>query len=91
MTHVSVLERRHGKHSERLLLYWTAEAGKADALMEIPYQPDKVEGAGRRFDRVVSRIQARDFAVTQMPEAKVCKECDLKALCTMERVLGGVP
>ena len=48
-------------------------------------------GAGRRFDGVVSWIQALDFAVTQVPEAKVCKECDLKMLCTTEGVLGGVP
>lgn len=86
-TYAHVLERRHGKHPERLLLYWTAEAGKADALMEIPYRREKVEGAGLRFDRVVSRIQARDFAITQVPEAKVCKECDLKALCSTEGVL----
>lgn len=90
-TYAHVLERRHGKHPERLLLYWTAEADKADALMEIPYRREKVEGAGLRFDRVVSLIQARDFAITQVPEAKVCKECDLKALCTTEGVLGGVP
>jgi DNA helicase-2/ATP-dependent DNA helicase PcrA len=86
-TYAHVLERRHGKHPERLLLYWTAEAGKADALMEIPYRRARVEGAGLRFDRVVSRIQARDFAITQVPEAKVCKECDLKALCSTEGVL----
>ncbi|MFH1968771.1 MAG: hypothetical protein ABIJ53_00465 [Verrucomicrobiota bacterium] len=62
----------------------------ADSLagrMEIPYRREKVEDAGRRFDQVVSRIQARDFAVTRVPEAKVCKECDLKALCSAEGVL----
>ena len=89
-TYAHVLERRHGKHPERLLLYWTAEADKAVALTEIPYRREKVKGAGRRFDRVVSQIQAQDFAVTQVPEAKICKECDLKALCTTEGVLGGV-
>ncbi|MBW2133537.1 MAG: ATP-dependent helicase [Deltaproteobacteria bacterium] len=83
-TYAHVLERRHGKHPERLLLYWTAEPDKSDALMEIPYRPEKVEAAGRRFDQVVSRIQARDFTVTRAPEAKVCKECDLKALCGAE-------
>lgn len=84
-TYAHVLERRHAKHPERLLLYWTAEPDKSDALMEIPYRPENVEGAGRRFDRVVSLIQARDFNVTRVPENKVCKECDLKALCGAER------
>jgi DNA helicase-2/ATP-dependent DNA helicase PcrA len=86
-TYAHVLERRHGKHPERLLLYWTAEPDKSAALMEIPYRPEKVEAAGRRFDQVVSRIQARDFKVARTPESKVCKECDLKTFCTAEGVL----
>ena len=86
-TYAHVLERRHGKHPERLLLYWTAEADKANALMEILYRPKNVEAAGQRFDRVVSCIQARDFNVTRKPEAKVCKECDLKTLCVAEGII----
>ena len=86
-TYAHVLERRHGKHPERLLLYWTAEADKSSALMEIPYRPENVEAAGKRFDRVVSCIQAQDFNVTRKPEAKVCKECDLKSLCMTEEII----
>ena len=86
-TYAHVLERRHGKHPERLLLYWTAETNKADALMEIPYRPENVEAAGRRFDHIVSRIQARDFTITRTPETKVCKECDLKTFCAVEGVI----
>ena len=86
-TYAHVLERRHGKHPERLLLYWTAEADKSAALMAIPYHPEKVEAAGRRFDSVVFRIQARDYSVTRPPESKVCKECDLKTFCAAEGVL----
>lgn len=89
-TYAHVLERRYGKNPERLLLYWTAETEKADALMEIPYRREKVEGAGRRFDRVVSNIQAGNFTVNQTPEAKVCKECDLKTLCITDGVIGDV-
>jgi DNA helicase-2/ATP-dependent DNA helicase PcrA len=48
-TYAHILERRHGKRVERLLLYWTAEANKADALIEMPYAPEKVDGAGQRF------------------------------------------
>lgn len=81
-TYAHILERRHGKRPERLLLYWTAEEKKADALMEIPYAPEKVDGAGKRFDAVVAKIQAQDFRVAQVPERKVCKECDLKSFCT---------
>lgn len=80
-TYAHILQRRHGKHPERLLLYWTAEASKADALMEFPYRPERVEMAGRRFDSVVGRIQDRDFRVITPPERKICKECDVRSYC----------
>jgi DNA helicase-2/ATP-dependent DNA helicase PcrA len=63
-TYAHILERRNGKRPERLLLYWTAETNKADALMEMRYTPEKVDGAGQRFDAVVAKIQARDFRVS---------------------------
>ena len=86
-TYAHILERRYGKRPERLLLYWTAEESKSDALMEMPYTPEKVKGAGRRFDRVVAKIEAGSFRVTHVPERKVCKECDLKAFCAEEGVI----
>ncbi|MBS1914418.1 MAG: PD-(D/E)XK nuclease family protein [Bacteroidetes bacterium] len=88
-TYAHILERRHGKRPERLYIYWTAEADRADALMEIPYTPEHVEAAGRRFDAVVARIQSGHFAVERSPERKVCKECDLKGLCAAEGVIRG--
>lgn len=62
-TYAHILEKRHGKRVERLLLYWTAEPRKQDALMELPYRPTLVEEAGKHFDTVVGKIQARDFRV----------------------------
>ena len=35
-TYAHILERRHGRHVDRLLLYWTAEPRKQDALMILP-------------------------------------------------------
>lgn len=90
-TYAHILERRHGKRPERLLLYWTAEANKATALMEMPYAPLKVDEAGRRFDAVVGKIQARDFRVPQVPERMVCKECDLKSFCAAEGLIKRFP
>jgi DNA helicase-2/ATP-dependent DNA helicase PcrA len=86
-TYAHILERRHGKRPERLLLYWTAEPNKTDALMEMPYTPEKVDGAGRRFDGVVAKIRAGDFKVLDVPERKVCKECDLKSYCTSDGLI----
>ena len=85
-TYAHIIEQRHGKRPERLLLYWTAEAKKADALMEIPYRPEKVAAAGERCASVVARIQAGEFAVTDVPEPAICKECDLRQLCHAEGI-----
>ena len=76
-----ILEQRYSKKPDRLLLYWTGEPIKEDALMIFPYQPELVEEAGRHFDKVVSKIMARDFEVKTMPEKKVCAECDLREYC----------
>lgn len=86
-TYAHILERRYGRHVDRLLLYWTSEARKEDALMVLPYDPRRVEEAGRYFDETVRRIQAQDFAVTTPPEAAICKECDLRMLCRSEKII----
>jgi DNA helicase-2/ATP-dependent DNA helicase PcrA len=40
-TYAHILERRHGKRVERLMLYWTSEPRKEDALMVLPYDPQR--------------------------------------------------
>jgi DNA helicase-2/ATP-dependent DNA helicase PcrA len=85
-TYAHILERRHGKRPERLLLYWTAEERKEDAVMEFPYRPELVDEAGRYFDEVVGKIQVADFRIVRVPERKVCKECDLRSLCAAEGI-----
>lgn len=86
-TYAHIMERRHGKHVDRLLLYWTSEAARNEALMVLPYDPKRVEEAGHNFDEVVGRIQNREFSVTVLPEATICKECDLRPLCSAEGIL----
>lgn len=86
-TYAHILERRHGRHVDRLLLYWTSEPRKKDALMVLPYHPARVEEAGRHFDETVRRIQAREFTVKTPPEAAICKECDLRMLCHADGVI----
>jgi len=83
-TYAHILEQRYGKRPDRLLLYWTAEPRKADALMEFPYRPELVDEAGRYFDAVVKKIRAEDFRILTVPERKVCKECDLRSYCFQE-------
>jgi DNA helicase-2/ATP-dependent DNA helicase PcrA len=83
-TYAHILERRHGKRVDRLLLYWTSEPRKQDALMELPYRPDLVEAAGGYFDQVVAKIQSKNFDVRRAPEAKICRECDFRRYCHNE-------
>lgn len=83
-TYAHILEHRYGKRPDRLLLYWTAESRKADALMEFPYRPELVDEAGHYFDAVVKKIRTKDFHIVSVPERKVCKECDLRSYCYHE-------
>ena len=82
-----ILEQRYKKHPDRLLLYWTGEPKKEDALMVFPYRPELVDGAGAHFDQVVAKILDKDFVIKRPPEAKVCKECDFRNYCYHEGVI----
>ncbi|MCP4405891.1 MAG: ATP-dependent helicase [bacterium] len=85
-TYAHILEKRYNKRPERLLLYWTSESGKQDALMELPYHPQKVEEAGAHFDRVVKKITQKEFHIQTPPESNICKECDLRLFCGQEGI-----
>lgn len=80
-TYAHILEKRDGRRSERLMVYWTAESNKEDALMVFPYEPNIVDEAGAHFDEVVKCILNRQFTISKPPESQVCKECDLRAYC----------
>ncbi|GAV31784.1 superfamily I DNA and RNA helicases [Coriobacteriaceae bacterium EMTCatB1] len=89
-TYAHILERRHGRRPDRLLLYWTGEESRERALMEFPYREELVAEAAEHFDEVVRRILARDFCVSERPDSSICKECDVRPVCVadclMERV-----
>ena len=86
-TYAHILERRRGRRVDRLLLYWTSEPRKEDALMTLPYRPERIEEAGRHFDDTVRRIRASEFAVATPPDAAICRECDLQTLCRAEGII----
>ena len=86
-TYAHILEKRYGKRPDRLLLYWTSEKKKEDALMEFPYRPELVEDAGKVFDKVVCKIKQKDFEITTVPERHICAECDMKHVCGKEGII----
>ena len=88
-TYAHIVEQRRGRHVDRLLLYWTSEKQREDALMVLPYRPDRVQEAGLQFDETVGLIEVGKFSVVTPPEARICRECDLRMLCHAEGVIGG--
>ena len=89
-TYAHILEQRYGRQVDRMLLYWTSEPCKEDALMVVPYDPSHVDEAGRHFDKVVELIQSKEFSIKDPPEPGICKECDLRVLCHAEGVVGSL-
>jgi len=81
------MEKRDKVKSERLVLYWTEEPLKEDALMSFKYQPEKAEKYIDDFEKVVMNIQKKNFAVTVLPEACICKKCDMRNLCMREGLI----
>lgn len=79
-----ILEQRYGKKPDRLLLYWTGEPTREQALMEFAYNPNDVDAAGAHFDQVVSQILSEDYGIQKSPEVHVCRECDLRTFCEGE-------
>ncbi len=76
-----ILEERRGRTPDRLLLYWTGETTRIDALMTFDYRREDVADAVAHFDTVVAQIQSQEFAVPTPPDRLICKECDFRTYC----------
>ncbi len=82
-----ILQERYQKRPDRLLIYWTAESKKEDAITEISYSPDKIDAVGEYFDDVVNSIKQKEFFITKPPDQKVCRQCDFRFYCAQKNVL----
>ena len=76
-----LLQQRQRRTPDRLIIYWTGEEDRSNAVMEFKYDPSDVGEAVSHFDRVVRDIQAQNFLVSAPPDKKVCTECDFRQLC----------
>ncbi len=79
-----ILQQRTGQQPVRLMIYWTGEEKREQALMVFPYRPEIVEAAVAEFEQVVALIRSKEFSVKRPPEKKVCKECDFRPHCLSE-------
>lgn len=80
------LARRTGQLPKRLLLYWTAEECKQDAMMEIPFTASHIKQASQHFDDVVTKIQQHQFAIAEPPEPEICQRCDIRHYCIKQGI-----
>lgn len=76
-----ILEQRKGLTPSKLHIYWTGESEKHRALMSFDFRREDIEEAVRHFDEVVQDIRAEKFKVVNVPDQKVCNECDFKPYC----------
>ena len=58
--------------------------------MTLSYRSDRVDEAGQHFDHTERCIETAQFAVSTVPEAKICKECDLRSLCHADGIIDSV-
>ncbi len=88
-TYAHILEKRYGKRADRMMIYWTSEPDRKDALMVMDYDPESVNNAGAHFDEVVARIEAKKFDVLAAPGMEICEQCDLIELCRTDGTISG--
>jgi DNA helicase-2/ATP-dependent DNA helicase PcrA len=83
-----ILKERYKKPVKKMYIYWTSEDNRKDALMELEYSEEEVEKAGKYFDEIVNKINAKQFQVKKTPDTeKVCKECDFRFYCSKNGII----
>ncbi len=73
---------------ERLILYWTREIQREDAIMVFHYGTEMLERVGRSIDSTVANITAKKFHIAGPPEKdNVCRGCDIRHTCISEGIV----
>jgi CRISPR/Cas system-associated exonuclease Cas4 (RecB family) len=60
---------------------------KEDALMVFPCHPERVNEVVAGFDNIIDYIEAKKFSVVTVPEAHICKKCDIRNLCIRQGLI----
>lgn len=77
-----IVEQRTGQSISKTHLYYTSEES-GNPYITFRRDGQATDQTIKTFDTVVSRIEARDFAITVRPP-KLCKECDMRHYCDMK-------
>lgn len=82
-----ILKDRYGQTPKKLTLYWTSEENKKDSITEFNYDEIYVNNVIKEFDEIINRISNKEFDIKKIPDAKICKECDLRFICSKEGII----
>ena len=74
-----LVEERTGQKVTKTHLYYTSEEA-GNPYISFPKDDSSITNTIITFDKVVHRIESRDFGILERP-AKLCKECDMRAYC----------
>jgi len=74
-----IVEERSGQKVSKTHLYYTGEEA-SNPYITFHRDGQSIEQTIKTFDAVVSRIEARDFAIPARP-TKLCRECDMRHYC----------
>ncbi len=76
-----LFEEKRGVRVDRMALYYTGEESGNPRIV-FPRETADIKGTIDQIDRVVGRIVAKDYGLTERPE-KLCKNCDFRSFCDM--------
>ncbi len=74
-----IVEQRTGQKVSKTHLYYTSEES-SNPYITFRRDGQSIEQTINTFDTVVSRIEARDFAIPARP-TRLCRECDMRHYC----------
>lgn len=74
-----LVEQKTGQAVSRMHLYYTGESD-GSPYVTFDKSNQSIEGTVKKFDRVVKRIESKDYRMCSRP-AKLCSECDMRPYC----------
>ncbi|PHO09602.1 DNA helicase UvrD [Malaciobacter canalis] len=74
-----IVEERYNKKVSKMHLYYTGETENEPKITFNKQQSD-MDKTLKEFDKIVEKIEAKDFDVEQRP-LDLCKECDFRYYC----------
>ena len=82
-----IIKEKYGNVPEKLILYWTSEDKRKDAITEIEYNEKDAGNIIKDFDRIITKISNKNFKIERIPKIKICNECDFRFYCAREGII----